>query len=711
MRLRVAIILTLLLGITAVASAQDILLEDQVEQLFVGSQPAAWFQAEDGTVRSIQLERIDSSAIPFGPLAGQGNQQCSDDLPGIGIEDTGATVVPESFLLYDTGDPILSCRWDFPDRGYRTVWYRLIADSTTQLVIDTYGSTYDTVLGVHTVGNPDLACSTLTEIACNDDFARFTSRVTFPVRAGETYYIQVGDYHAAYQGDEFGNDNTLYVTASSAGLTSRWEIVTNDPANPAAQRSRHLALAVDDKIYIISGQVSSGSGMFNTPSTVVYDTSIADPANAWHSLQAIPAGGGYGYAYTTAAYVNGKIYIPSGYIGVNGSYDGTHHVYDIAQNRWNAPAPSSNTWLEGIPSILATAVPYRWLNLDGYFLIGGLIGLIPDEDTFSFEARGDMYFYSTQNDLWFYVPAVLNRARFGHVAAKQFFNGDDQICVAGGFGKVETIGNLGKRELLASTECYDVGDGNWVSISSADLNFPRAYASSSVNSHGDWYIFGGSNGNGRAVSAVERFNRDTKKWEVLDVTYDLGSVNIHDQGQVSRPARLFPRGGFVGDTLWVFGGETVVEGIVNLIEKVSLPRSLDPGLGNKVFFPLTPFYEVAIIPDDDSYSTAIPLPLNQAVENRFYGENDFYEVLYFDVPSYRQVTIKVDELPLNSLYKFELFTDLKDARPPVSGNFGQSELSVARWLEAGRYYIILTREFPPPASDPSPPPYRVEVQG
>ncbi len=708
MRLKVALILTIMLGITAIASAQGLPLDDHTDLSLVAGEPQAWFQSEDGTSKAVQLERIDPSAIPLGPTAGSGGEECSDNLTVLGIDDTGATLVPESFLVFDPKDPVLSCRWQSPYRGARTVWYRLVADSSTLLVVDTIGSTYDTILGVYTAGDPLNACTTLIEVACNDDFNRFTSRVTIPVRSGETYYIQVGDYHAAYQGDPNGGDNKLYVTAIPTPLQSHWEVITNDPTSPVAQRSRHVAIGVNNRIYVIAGQIGVNTTLINTPSTVVYDTTNSDPNTAWQTLQSMPAGAGYGYSHTTAAHVNGRIYVPSGFIGVNGSYDGQQYVYDIAQNRWPTPLPSSNNWADGLPSILATAIAHPWLGFEGYFLIGGLTGLIPGSTTLDFEARNEMYFYASVSDLWFQVPAELNQGRFGHVAATQIVDGADQICVAGGFGKDSASG---ERELLSSTECFHIDNGNWSTLGTAELNYPRAYADSSVNAAGDWYIYGGYDGNDRAVPAVEWFNRETKEWQVLDIRFDLGGINLRDQNQNARPPRLFPRGGFVGNNLWVFGGEEVSQGIVNLIERIELRNSYGPIPPPAFYLPIMVNRWTAATDNADTFATARRLNLNEPQSHRFVGESDFVDVYYFDVPSYRPIAVKVSKLPANSDYALQLFTEQKGANPPDQVNIGATQMVMNRALENKRYYVILQRNFPPPAIDPSPPPYTIEVQG
>jgi hypothetical protein len=232
-----------------------------------------------------------------------------------------------------------------------------------------------------------------------------------------------------------------------------------------------------------------------------------------------------------------------------------------------------------------------------------------------------------------------------------------------------------------------------------------------VNSAGDWYIYGGIDAFNRAVSAVEWFNRETKQWQVLDVRFDLGAINLHDPNQDARPPRLFPRGGFVENDLWVFGGETVNQKIVNLIEHVELRNSLGAISPFRLYFPIIFRTDNEGFERADTFATARELALNQTQIHSFNGEKDFVDVYYFDVPSFRRIVIKTAQLPANSIYSLQLYTELKGANPPDEVNIGATKMAMTRWLDAGRYYVILQREFPPPATDPTPPPYRIRVQG
>lgn len=78
------------------------------------------------------------------------------------------------------------------------VWYRWTAVCDGQLIADTCGSAYDTVLTVFRG-----ECDSLVEVACNDDYpfncaeSNLLSRVDVPVLAGEELLIRVSGYNSS----------------------------------------------------------------------------------------------------------------------------------------------------------------------------------------------------------------------------------------------------------------------------------------------------------------------------------------------------------------------------------------------------------------------------------------------------------------------------------------------------------------------------------
>lgn len=83
-----------------------------------------------------------------------------------------------------TDDPSLCA-----GEGSATVWYRFVAPSAGTLTVDTFGSSYDTVLAVFTGER-----GALTGQACNDDSSGGQSQVTLSVAEGKTYFIEAASY-------------------------------------------------------------------------------------------------------------------------------------------------------------------------------------------------------------------------------------------------------------------------------------------------------------------------------------------------------------------------------------------------------------------------------------------------------------------------------------------------------------------------------------
>lgn len=92
----------------------------------------------------------------------------------------------------EVGGGPASSSCNFPAAGNtHSVWYRYTASSNGWLQLDTFGSSYDTVLEVFS-GPPVPTFATLTSIACNDDAAGLRQSVlNAPVAAGTDYYIVV----------------------------------------------------------------------------------------------------------------------------------------------------------------------------------------------------------------------------------------------------------------------------------------------------------------------------------------------------------------------------------------------------------------------------------------------------------------------------------------------------------------------------------------
>ena len=131
--------------------------------------------------------------------------------------------------------------------GGRSVWYYWTAPSSGVAIIDTGGSSFDTILGVYT----GTGVGALALVANNDDYGQLTSLVSFPVSAGTIYRIAVDGFNGAagnvvlnwslvLNNDNFANGHVITgmvgtVTGNNAGATK--EAGEPDHASNAGGRS------------------------------------------------------------------------------------------------------------------------------------------------------------------------------------------------------------------------------------------------------------------------------------------------------------------------------------------------------------------------------------------------------------------------------------------------------------------------------------------
>ena len=102
----------------------------------------------------------------------------------------GSVTAWNAFATDEGGEPLEVLK--------HTLWWKWTAPAgVTKAMFHTYGSAFDTVLGVYT----GWAVDHLTEEAYNDDRGGETSFVTFDVTPGETYYICVAGCSARRGGD------------------------------------------------------------------------------------------------------------------------------------------------------------------------------------------------------------------------------------------------------------------------------------------------------------------------------------------------------------------------------------------------------------------------------------------------------------------------------------------------------------------------------
>jgi len=187
-------------------------------------------------------------------LTGGGSDSCSSAIIATGttFTDTQATTSATA----DVSDPTPGC-----GNGSRSasVWYKYTAPSTGTLMVDTVGSSYDTILSAWTG-----SCGALTAVAgaCNDDYGGYaTSRISFAANSGTTYYFLVTSY------DGTGGSLTLNLTLQSTqpslpNLTpytpSGWsdKIVVSTATNTTMEST---SFAPSDSLYVDWAVANTGT--------------------------------------------------------------------------------------------------------------------------------------------------------------------------------------------------------------------------------------------------------------------------------------------------------------------------------------------------------------------------------------------------------------------------------------------------------------------
>ncbi len=628
-------------------------IENPPEQMLTGAVP--W--------QSIPLETVDTpSAVNVaGNTCGAA---ASISLP------YGETTNVYSYTAGGT-DPALSCMWGGPAVGAHTAWYKFTAPYNGRVVIDTFGSSYDTVLALFEDVSPDTIfdpcedfANHMRALSCQDDTVGFSSRLTASVKKDAVYYIEIADWTSS------GTDKSLRISVLMEPIDTLWSQETPMPL----ARSRHATAVVGDDIYVIGGQTNMG-----TPTITNRMDRLETDANQWVALQNMP---GVGYSNTTAAYVDGpvddgNIYLPSGF---DGSYNMTHWAYDIQGGYWLERAPVPYT----TPFAWATAVAVSSPD-PGYYLIGGLSSL-GTPDSFD-DVRDEMLFFAAPtlakpDGIWL-NKSGMDTPRYAHTAA--LVNG--QICVVGGL-RYDAVNGL---ILLTNGECYTPSTGNWASI--ADMNYPRYEAGSAVGPDGKWYVFGGIDGSGNAVSETEVYDPIANTWTVLDVNHDLGAT-------ATLPARAWPRGAVVGSSLYAIGGHNLpTQQPLSLVERIFLPT-------NETFMPILFADYGESTRADDHFGVAHAMAFNVAQYRNFDTLNDYFDVYYFDLTDLTAVTVNLTQVPSDSNYDIAIYDVDKVLRGEGVNLQGLSE-SVPLTLEAGRYYVVVERVYP--VGDPNTANYRLVV--
>lgn len=122
--------------------------------------------------------------------------------------------------------------------GGKSVWYTWVAPGTGAILFTTYGSSFDTLLGVYT----GVSVNALTEVASNDECgAALTSCVVFNAMGGTTYWVAVDGYGGASGNIRLewaippANDvfaNASFISGTDGALGDSIAHATKEPGEP-----------------------------------------------------------------------------------------------------------------------------------------------------------------------------------------------------------------------------------------------------------------------------------------------------------------------------------------------------------------------------------------------------------------------------------------------------------------------------------------------
>ena len=678
---RFSLCLLLLLASTTLVLAQDARQDDDDPlQLQVEGKNYPGNMIEGGQYVPVNLQRTDppETIDPNSPEADAATDECTGapvlDLAGP-AGDGGQTFTRD--MTTNLVDPDVSaCMYGAPPsvQGHRSVWYQFTAPTSGRVVIEsrpnlTFFDNYDTVIILHTG-----TCAALTQVLCNDDYNGFLSRAEGFVARGQTYYVEVVDWHLGVN-----QDAILNLVAWIESADSVWEGNVTEIPNI---RSRHAMVAIDDEMYIISGQTTVGPNSTRTSRVDRYNVNM----QTWVTAAPLLAQDGFGYSNGDAAVVGDRIYLPAGYVGDNDEYAGAHWVYDTLTNDWSTTiaAPFPN-----LPTAYYTVVEVP--EQQGYYLIGGLNG--PPLDVALSQAQDMMLFFRQGSgvvpDSWFDVFNPLTTPRYYHVAAR-LEDPAGWICVVGGL----TNGNV----FPTQGECFNPA-GDWVPIDR--LNIQRFGAESIVGPDGRWYVYGGYDVSLNLVAEVEVFNPpdpgvpgDLGSWQILDPPFNL-----------EQPERAWPRGDVVGNRIWLTGGETYLDPNNTGAGSVALPIMQSvffvPTLPAQEYFPFMANNFDGDEPNDN-FLTATRLFFEEDYYSNFNGPEDYYDLYFVDLPAPGTLAIDLTNIPSGANYDVLLYTDNKVFLKGGLNVGNQDERVAVQGLPAGRYYIMVVRALPitgPPPLD------------
>lgn len=146
------------------------------------------FAAEAGASYLVQIGTPNSYGTTIEVAFAEEERPANDDRAAAEVAGEDTTMVARTFLATDEMQEPRVCG---REPSGRSVWYSYTPQSSGTVVLDTFGSTFDTVLGVYL----DDGNATPAAVACNDDAPSSRhSRVSIPVTSGTAYLVRVAGW-------------------------------------------------------------------------------------------------------------------------------------------------------------------------------------------------------------------------------------------------------------------------------------------------------------------------------------------------------------------------------------------------------------------------------------------------------------------------------------------------------------------------------------
>ncbi|MFT5732703.1 MAG: hypothetical protein ACJA2W_000885 [Planctomycetota bacterium] len=161
-----------------------------------------------------------------GAPAAVSNDEC---VAAIALSNGGMEMFDNTLATNSASDPDFSCGGVAANA--LDIWYTITPLSDSAIVVDTFGSAFDTRLEIYSGG-----CGALVSEACNDDSGSLQSMVSIAGLAGQTYHVRVAGFSGnsgvgqvnAMFADMLPNDDCSGAIAVGVGSTSYSNVGATD---------------------------------------------------------------------------------------------------------------------------------------------------------------------------------------------------------------------------------------------------------------------------------------------------------------------------------------------------------------------------------------------------------------------------------------------------------------------------------------------------